>query len=57
MIRWNDPVEEKMGLVEAMRQNYEVKVEEKRVENEEGVGPSRKYETQGMKRKEEAIFS
>ena len=51
MTRWNNPVEEKMGLVKIVCQNYEVKVKEKRVENEEGVDPSRKYGTRGMQRK------
>ena len=39
------------GLVEIVCQKYEVKGKEKRVENEEGVDPSRKYETRGMQRK------
>ena len=55
--RWNDSVEEKMGLVEIVCQNYKVKVKEKRVGNEEGVRPSRKYKTRGMQRKEEAILA
>ena len=42
---WKDPVEEKTGLVEAACQNYEVMVEEKKVGNDEGAGPSRKYDT------------
>ena len=42
---WNDPMEERIGFVEAACQNYEALVEEKRVRNGDEVGPSRRYET------------
>ena len=50
---WNDPVKERTSFVEAACQNYEALVEEKRVGNGDGVGPSRRYETRGTQRREE----
>ena len=43
--RWDNPVEENTGLVEAACQNYEVLVEDKRTGKAGGVGPSQRYET------------
>ena len=50
---WNDPVEERTSFVEAACQNYEALVEEKRVGNGDGVGPSKRYEARGTQRREE----
>ena len=50
---WKDPVEEKTGIVEAACQNYEVMVEEKKLGNGDGAGPSRKYDARGTRRREE----
>ena len=36
---WDDPVEEKTGFVEAVCQNYEVLVEDKRAGKAGGVDP------------------
>ena len=50
---WSDPVEEKMGFVEAACQNYEALVEDKRVGKTGGAGPSQRYEIRfGPKRNE-----
>jgi hypothetical protein len=51
---WSDPVEEKTGFVEVACQNYEVLMEEKRVGNTGGAGPSQHYETQFGQRQNDA---
>ena len=43
--RWDDSVEEKTGSVEAVCQNYEVLVEDKRVGKAGGTGTPKRYET------------
>ena len=51
---WSDPVEEKIGFVEAVCQNYEALVEDKRVGKSGGAGPSQRYETRFRQRRNEA---
>ena len=41
---WSDTVEEKTSFVEAVCQNYEVLVEDKRTWKAGGAGPSQRYE-------------
>ena len=43
--RWDHPVKEETGFVEAAGQNYEVLVEDKRAGKAGGAGPSQWYET------------
>jgi hypothetical protein len=40
-----DPVEEKIGFIEAVCQNYEVLPEEKRAGRGGGAGPSQRHES------------
>ena len=54
MTGWSDPVEEKTGFVEAVCQNYEALVEEKRVGKPGTTGPSQRYETRSGPRRNEA---
>jgi hypothetical protein len=50
---WSDPVEEKIGFVEAACQNYEVVMEEKRAGRGGGVGPLQHHESRiGEKQKD-----
>ena len=42
---WRDPVEEKIGFVEATCPNYEVPIEDKRVGKTGGAGPSERSDT------------
>ena len=42
---WSNPVEEKTGFVEAACQNYEVRVEDKRVGKARGASSSNQYNT------------
>ena len=51
---WNDPVEEKMGFVEAACQNYEVLVEDKGAGKTGWTGPSQRYETQSGQKQNDA---
>ena len=45
MMGWEDPVEEKSSFVEAMCQNYDVLVEEKRKRLDDQSGSSKKHDT------------
>ena len=42
---WKDPIEEKICLMEDTFHNYKVLVEETRPVNDNGVKPSKRYET------------
>ena len=52
---WKYMMEEKMGLIKFACQNYEVPVIEKNLRKDEGVAPSKKYNTQDTRRREDSL--